>query len=385
MSNAYDTLINWLDSTGITGFFHGLSWSAIALIAICIALGLYIKFKKKKPKVNDLTDGKKNTTNFIYGCQVAIFLFISFVAGMACFNFGYERMGIEGGAIAVAVSLVLFGAYLRNSRKHNRTQTTIEYALLVPFMIFEVIVVGANFITVGENKPAAAVEQKRVSYNMEVARLIESIEHIPNPRSNTGIYDKRLINKAIKLEKEKLEDLPVFRNSEKKFYEQAALFLAIDIGIIELLFNISLGALLVIGGAITGTRINSYVCPYLIKQQMKLDAEIALLMNGVVIESGSDEGLEDKGTQKKARNGSNAVDEGYSAAKAWISDHSSGQVLSAKTMRSVMGTTSGNQTIIINRLKSNKLITQGKNGNRPQYKKAGIAVKAKVFSMFGKS
>lgn len=72
MSNAYSTLINWLDSTGITGYFHDLSWSAIALIAICIALGLYIKFKKKKPKVFKTIEVSKGFYYYFHFVVIAI-------------------------------------------------------------------------------------------------------------------------------------------------------------------------------------------------------------------------------------------------------------------------------------------------------------------------
>ena len=262
MSDAYSTLINWLNDTGITGYFHDLSWSAIALIAICIALPVYIKFKNK-PKSKTLleksTEDKKVTSNLNFFTQVAIFLIMSIVSAIACFNFGYERMGIEGGAIAACISLAIFGACLRNNRKHSKIQTVVEWSVLVPLVLFEMVVIGANFITVGENKPAAMVEQKRASYNAEILRLSNRL--VSNPRSNTDKYDNRLIEKDIRAEKAKLEDLPVYRNSEKKFYEQAAALLGFHVYIVELLFNVGIGCLLVIACTMGGTRINSYVCP----------------------------------------------------------------------------------------------------------------------------
>ena len=372
-------------STALDYLAH-LEWPTIALIALfpALLLVLYIRHKKKKPETvaDELTDGKKNTTNFTYFAQVGIFIFISAVSGIACFNFGYQRMGPEGGAIAVGVSLVLFCAYLRNSRKHSKIQTTIEYVLLIPFVAFEIIVIGANFITVGENKPNARAAEDRSDSKAEIVRLTNKLVY--RPRSNTDKYDNRLIENAIAEEKENIKSLPVYRNSEKKFYEQAALLLDVDINIIELLFNISLGALLVIGGAITGTRINSYVCPYLIRQQLELQTEINGLLD-------STEGL-----KKKPRNQSglttSAVGRGSGRSRAhakdsnfepnvqkmvnFLSKKTGGYKVTEKVIKQQTKATDKQVKLIRSQLKKLGWLSQGTNGNAAEYVKSTPGLQA---------
>lgn len=284
MSEIYDTAIEWLEQYEIWNYIAGLESWLIGVLVIFAALPFIIKYLKKRKSNKSKTlldktlDGKKVTSNGNFFTQILIFVIMSIVSGIACFNFGYERAGVEGGAIAACISLGMFAACLRNNRKHNRIQTTIEWSVLIPVVLFEMVVVGANFITVGESKPAAKVEQQRADYKEEISRLTATLVY--PARDRTDRYDNRLTNESIKEINEKIDDLPVFRNSEKKFYEQAALFLAIDIDLIELMFNMGLGCLLIILQTTSGTRCNSYVCPWTIKRQIKIDNAIALALAG---------------------------------------------------------------------------------------------------------
>ena len=315
----------------------------------------------------DLTANKCVTSNLNYFTQVLIFIIISAVAGIACFNFGFNRMGIEGGAIAACISLVLFGAYLRNSRKHNKLNGFIEWFIILFFVTFEILVIGANFVTQSEVNPNQKTEEKRLSISAEILRLESRI--IAQPKNNTDKYDNRLIETDIRKEKTKLEALPKYKNNESKFFESAAALLKLPTEIVELVFNISLGGLLAIGCGMTGTRINSYTCHYLIKNQMKTQAKIdALIRSGTV--NGADTSRDTQGIGKHSADGKTEINNGLKAAIAYIETHEAGQVVKASLLKPKMNTTRANQSIIMTMLyKKGGYLLKGINGNRPEYKR----------------
>jgi len=314
----------------------------------------------------DLTANKRVTSNLNYVTQVLIFLIISIVTGISCFNFGYGRMGIEGGAIAACISLVLFGAYLRNSRKHNKTNNFIEWIIILFFIIFEILVIGANFVTQAEKNPNQKFEAQRISIVAEIDRLSS---RIVKPKTNTDKYDNRLLEDDIRAEKAKLEALPEYKNNESKFFESAAALLNLQTEIVELIFNISIGGLLAIGCAMTGSRINSYTCHYLIKRQIKVQAEIDNLIKPVT-QLGIATSLAKQRTPKDTANGKAEIQAGLDSAIAFIETHEVGQVVKAKALKLKMNTTRANGSTIMSILyKKGGYLVKGKNGNTAQYKR----------------
>ena len=315
----------------------------------------------------DPTAEKRVTSNLNYFTQVLIFLIISIVTGIACFNFGYGRMGLEGGAIAACISLVLFGAYLRNNRKHNKLNGFIEWVLILFFVIFEILVIGANFITQAEANPNQKVEQQRISINAEIERLGSRIVH--QPKSNTDKYDNRLIEDDIRAEKAKLEGLPEYKNNESKFFESAAALLNLQTEIVELVFNISIGGLLAIGCGMTGSRVNSYTCHYLIKNQMKIQAEIDVLIESQT-QTGAATNRASQRVGDNPANGKAEIQTGLDSAIAHIETHEVGQVVKAKLLKQKMNTTRSNESTIMSVLyKKGGYLVKGKNGNTAQYKR----------------
>ena len=290
----------------------------------------------------DLT-AKRITSNLNYFTQVLIFIIISIVTGLACFNFGYGRMGIEGGAIAACISLVLFAAYLRNNRKHNKTNNFIEWIIILFFVMFEILVIGANFITQAEANPNQKVEAQRISISAEIDRLSS---RIVKPKTNTDKYDNRLIEDDIRKEKAKLEELPEYKNNESKFFDSFANLLNLPAEIVELLFNISIGGLLAIGCGMTGSRVNSYTCHYLIKNQIKVQAQIDELIKPAT-KSGTATNRSIQRTGDNPTNGKAEIQTGLDAGIAHIETHEVGQVVKAKLLKLKMNTSRANESTIM--------------------------------------
>lgn len=315
---------------------------------------------------NSILANKRITSNLNYFTQVLIFLIISIVTGIACFSFGYGRMGIEGGAIAACISLVLFGAYLRNNRKHNKFNGFAEWFLILFFIIFEILVIGANFVTQAEASPNQKFEQQRISISAEIDRLGS---RLVQPKTNTDRYDNRLIEDDIRKEKAKLEALPEYKNNESKFFESFANLLQLQAEIVELVFNISIGGLLALGTAMTGSRVNSYTCHYLIKRQIKVQAEIDELIKPVT-QSGTTASRNNQSTGNNPPNGKAEIQAGLDSAIAFIETHEVGQVVKAKALKQKMNTTRANESTIMSKLyKKGGHLLKGKNGNTAQYKR----------------
>ena len=315
---------------------------------------------------NSILANKRVTSNLNYFTQILIFIIISIVTGIACFNFGYGRMGLEGGLIAACISLVLFASYLRNNRKHNKLNGVVEWVLILFFVIFEILVIGANFVTQSAKTPNQKVEAQRISINAEIDRLSS---RIVKPKTNTDKYDNRLIEDDIRKEKTKLEGLPEYKNNESKFFESASALLNLQTEIVELVFNISIGGLLAIGCGMTGSRVNSYTCPYLIKHQLQIQAEIDELIKPVT-KSGTATNRANQRTDDNPTNGKAEIQTGLDAGIAHIESHEVGQVVKAKLLKQKMNTSRASESTIMSILyKKGGYLVKGKNGNTAQYKR----------------
>lgn len=368
----------------------------ILMTAACIGLAIAIwSMKSKKKEVDEKLQGKKITSNENYLTQVIIFTIISIVTGISCFNFGYNRMGWEGGAIAACISLVLFSAYLRNNRKHNKTNSAVEWILILFFLSFEILVIGANFVTQAEANPNQRIEEKRQSIRDELVRL--KSKHITNPKNNTDKYDNRLNSEKISLEKIKLEALPVYQNNEKKFFESSAALLGFPVNSIELLFNISIAGLLAVGCAMTGSRINSYTCPYLIKKQVKIEAEIKAIIQGPTQSTTATASVK-QSVEVVSAGGSSQFDDGISRGIRYIEDNHELQTqVGSGELKKKMGLKRADEMPAVDRLvKLGYLKRKNNGGTSPRYlraqpksieKPAEIAAepakKARVFNIFG--
>ena len=317
---------------------------------------------------NEFTTNKKLTSNLNYFTQVIIFIIISAVTGWACFNFGYGRMGWEGGAIAACISLVLFGAYLRNNRKHNKWNSFIEWFLILFFIAFEILVIGANFMTQAEKKPNIKIEEKRQAIKSELVRL--KAIHIDNPKSNTDKYDNRLNSEKISLEKAKLDKLPNYQNNENKFFESAALLLGISSDIVKLIFNVSIGGLLTIGGAMTGTRINSYTCHYLIKKQIDIQGKINKLITAGIESDEPASGVNTRTQTSTAHAHGDNFDSNVQKMVSYLSAKADGYKVTEKVIKAETQATTAQVKQIRSQLKTQGWIVKGGNGAAAQYKKS---------------
>lgn len=315
---------------------------------------------------NPILANKRVCSNLSYFTQILIFIIISIVTGIACFNFGYGRMGIEGGLISASISLVLFGTYLRNNRKHNKFNGITEWFVLLFFVIFEILVIGANFITEAEAKPNQKFEAQRLSIVAEIDRLSS---RIVEPKTKTDKYDNRLIEADIRAEKAKLESLPKYKNNESAFFDSFANLLNLQSEIVELLFNISIGGLLAIGCGMTGSRVNSYTCHYLIKRQVQIQAEIDDLIKPVT-QTGTTTSRTNQGTGNNPTDGKAEIQAGLDSAIDHILTHEVGQVVRVKELKRKMNTTRSNESTIMSKLyKKGGHLVKGTNGNTAQYKR----------------
>lgn len=376
MYESYDTAKNWVLNQEIWGVLADLPLWAWGLIGAIIALPFIIKrLKNRKSKTETILDkaidGKQVTSNENYVIQIGIFVLMSLVSGVACFNFGNERMGWEGGAIAACISLGIFAACLRNNRKHNRFQTAIEWTVLVPLVLFEMVVIGANFITVGENKPAAAVERDRAEYKAEIVRLTALKIPKAQVKRNVDKYDNRLFEGLIKEEKQKLKDLPKFRNPEGKFYEEAALLLAMDVYLIELLFNIGIGCLLILVQTMTGTRCNSYVCPWTIKRQVNIDKAIALALKGGGVKTEKLESAAGRSGKKRVAHANDSnFEPNVQKMISFLSKKTDGYEVTEKVIRGQTKATDKQIRLIRKQLKTLGWLKAGTNGGATTYVKS---------------
>ena len=392
MSEMYDTAIEWLEQWQIWNTLADLEPWAYGLLAAFIALPFIIRhLRKSKPdptiqqRIKEFKKDKRLIEQKELTRRKWVGIACSVTAAVGCIHFGYRIGWIAfAGSVCISMLFWLFSTSVR--RKWTWYNNLIDAGIIVCFIVFEVSVFTGSYSAQNADKGNLVNQEER---DRKTKRM-ESLELEKTPinagMSRRGLANAQYSNRTINSQIEDLEDsLPTLpQRGENEFFESLALALGVSVELAKLYFFFGLSSLFMVGTALNNTKYNSYYSIESLRDFINLLKQEVELTGGGGIKSGSSTTLTNKGTQKNKHNGSNAVDDGYSAVKAWIGDHSSGQVLSAKTMRSVMGTTSGNQTIIINRLKSNKLITQGKNGNRAEYKKAGVAVKAKVFSMFGK-
>ncbi len=300
MSNAYSTLINWLNDTGITGYFHDLSWSAIALIAICIALPIYI-FIKKKPKseptiqerIKSFKKDKRHIGHKQLIARKVVGVICSICAAAGCIDFGY-RIGwfALAGSICISLLFWLFSTSVR--RKWTWYNNLIDAAIIVCFIAFEVAVFTGSYSAQNADKANIAVQSE---YDRKTARM-EDLKEDKTPMvmgmSRRGVANAQYHNGKISGQIDDLEQsLPTLpKRGETEFFDDVALSLGVPVEMATLYFFFGLSSLFMIGTALNNTKDNSYYSNDSLKAEIKIiEAEFALIENaGTVSDTDADGG-----------------------------------------------------------------------------------------------
>jgi len=258
--------------------------------------------------IAEFEDGRKLVTKEECRNRKLISYVCTIAASAGCVMFGL-RAGYAGAVMAVCISVMAYVLSVGHYRKHTTPNAVIDWGVIGFILMFEIVCILAHFVS-------DAKKNENVSTVIERARIIASIEKQENNitskselsgMSRRGRGDAEFNNgKARNIIKNLEAKLPpAVKASEKDFYAKVAANTALPLSLVELLFNLGLGALLVVANTIHNSRVNSYYCVESLKKHRDILIKRKLLIDEVGEEiktqkkTTSTTAVNNKGSQEK--------------------------------------------------------------------------------------
>ena len=295
-------------------------------------------------------------------------------ASMGCIMFGY-RAGYEGAIMAACVSMIAYFLLRDHFRKHCKINTCIDWLVILTILSFEIICICAFFISDSKNADNSKVDAERA----RIQKQIDIEDSKVSPASEMRLMSKRdradaaaNNSKATTAKKALEKKMPATTKSgEGDFYKKVAAQFAVSVLIIELLFNVSLGALLVLANMIFVSRVNSYYCVKTLKiYKGMLDEEHAIINSLPLptVEIENDEGGIKTGSVAPKDSQTMTIAEGYESAVKHVNGQIVGKAMIAKPLRdSTLQKTRDAQNKVLNLMKEKEIIATEKSGSSPKY------------------
>ncbi len=307
-----------------------------------------------------IQDKRPTTTTMWIFYGVVAFAIVG-VSGWVNWQFGASRAGILGGLIALSLDAILFITCLRHARKHNGINAGMDGFLICMLMLVGVICAAGFFTVKGGEK----------QYNQTVqtgAKLTEAITMVNTKMSREERLDSNYANVKVAAALASYAPPPP---PEQKLYASISQATDSKPALVELLFNIMVGALLVVGSVLATSRVNSYYCPLTLssfKKGVRKNNDVINDHTRTAPECRELARLDNAGGDGDSKNGEPmaVVDNTakYEAVKLWLDTLDAGTKVTITNVKSQAKTTSKKTvTEIKNKLLSKGYLIKKENGS----------------------
>lgn len=325
--------------------------------------------------VQSFTNGKKLVPDKEWQNRKLMSYATTLAASAGCMMFGY-RAGYVGLIMAACLSVVGFSLVIDHYRKHTKINLAIDWIVILFILAFEMICISAHFVSDSRKFDNSQVSSERARLQKEIATENQSIlsaveiAAISNKRERTDAAYNSALAKKNKAELEKKMPSPV-QASEKSFYSKLGAISQTQSGIIELLFNLSLGSLLVVANCIYVSRVNSYYCIKSLRLHVEMLTQESDILSSILI---TDEipvtlpGVGKTGFVAPKDSQTMTIAEGYESAVKHVNEQIVGKSMNASKLRdSTLQKTRDAQNEVLDLMKGKHIIDTQYSGSSPKY------------------
>ena len=318
----------------------------------------------EQEQIKQYIEDKRPTSTMMWVFYGVVAIGIVGVSAWVNWQFGAARAGVLGGLIALSLDAILFITCLRHARKHNGVNAGMDGFLICLLMLVGVICAAGFFTVKGGEK----------QYNQTVetgTKLTGAITNVNQEMTKDERLDSNYANVKVAAALASYKTPPP---PEQKLYTSISHVTESNPAVVELIFNMMIGSLLVIGSVLATSRVNSYYCPMTLnsfKRGVEKNNEVINGQTRAAPECRELARLDNTGIDGNQENGELPADMDeakYKDVELWVLGLDSGKQVTIANIKNHGNTTSKKRVDFIkNKLLKNSLIVKEKNGSGCYY------------------